>query len=227
MLRWIERLLAGFGLLVVLCLLVLFATYETVPTHNCNLTHFDTILVLGSPTLVNGQASPEQRERVAEGVKEFKAGRAEHMIFSGGPTENRFVEGQVMAKLAEEQGVPDSAIVVEGESQNTIENIYYSDQIMRQKGWNSVEVVSSPSHLPRAGLILEYYHFDWKEHASRWPPEYNWRQLGMVYVAEISRDLRAALAGIPFVTVPASCDTPPDPPNRVAVQKRVRMRNTK
>lgn len=197
MLRWIERLLAGFGLLVLLCLLAVFATYGTVPTHNCNLTHFDTILVLGSPARVNGQASPEQRERVAEGVREFKAGRAEHMIFSGGPTENRFVEGQVMANLAEEQGVPASAIVVEGESQNTIQNIYYSDQIMRQKGWNSVEVVSSPSHLPRAGLILEYYHFEWKEHASRWPPEYHWRQLGMIYAAEIAETCALRWRGFP------------------------------
>jgi len=186
MLRWMGRLLAAFGLLVVLCLLIAFVTYKTVPTHNCNLAHFDTILVLGCPTLVNGQASPEQRERVTEGVGEFKAGRAEHMIFSGGPTENRFIEGQVMANLAEEQGVPPSAIVVEGEARNTIQNIYFSDRIMQQKGWTSAEVVSSPSHLPRAGLILEHYHFQWKERASQWPPEYGWRKLGMIYAAEIT-----------------------------------------
>jgi vancomycin permeability regulator SanA len=108
------------------------------------------------------------------------------MIFSGGPTENQFVEGEVMAKLAEEQGVPPSAIVVEGEAQNTIQNIYFSDQIMQRRGWTSVEVVSSPSHLPRAGLILEHYHFQWKEHASQWPPEYGWRQLALVYASEVT-----------------------------------------
>jgi len=186
MLRWIERLLAGFGLLVALCLLILFVTYKTVPTHNCNLTHFDTILVLGTPALLDGEPSPEQRSRVSEGVREFKAGRSEHMIFSGGPTENQFIEGQVMASVAEAQGVPASAIVVEGKAHNTIQNIYFSDQIMRQKGWTSVEVVSSPSHLPRAGLILEHYHFQWREHASPWPPEYDWRKLSMIYAAEIS-----------------------------------------
>jgi uncharacterized SAM-binding protein YcdF (DUF218 family) len=185
MLRWIERLLAGFGLLVILSLFAFLATYETVPTRNCDLNHFDTILVLGYPTLLNGQPSPEQRERVAEGVREFKAGRAEHMIFSGGTSENQFVEGQVMAKLAVDQGVPPSAIVVEGQAQNTIQNIYFSDRIMEQKGWTSVEVVSSPSHLPRAALILEHYHFQWKEHASQWPLEYDWRRLGTVYAGEI------------------------------------------
>ena len=197
MLRWIERLLAAFGLLVILGLLIVFVTYRTVPTHNCNLTHFDTILVLGTPALVSGQASPEQRERVTEGVREFKAGRAEHMIFSGGPTENQFIEGQVMAGLAEAQGVPPAAIVVEGEARNTIQNIYFSDQIMQQKGWTSVEVVSSPSHLPRAGLILEHYHFQWKERASAWPPEYDWRKLGMIYAAEITETCVRRWRGFP------------------------------
>jgi len=190
MLRWIERLLAGFGLLVLLCLLALCVTFETVPNHNSKLTHFDTILVLGCPALINGEPAPEERERVTEAVKEFKAGRAAHMIFSGGAAENQFIEGQVMATLAEEQGVPAAAILVEGESQNTIQNIYFSNQIMEQKGWNSAEIVSSPSHLPRAGLILEHYRFQWREHASHWPPEYDWRKLGILYVAEIIETCR-------------------------------------
>jgi uncharacterized SAM-binding protein YcdF (DUF218 family) len=185
MLRWIERLLAGFGLLIVIVLLVLFVTYETVPTRNTKLAHFDVILVLGSPALLNGQPSPEERDRVTEAVKEFKAGRAEHMIFSGGPTENQFTEGGVMASVAEAQGVPIDDITVEGEAQNTIQNVYFSNRIMQQKGWRSVEVVSSPSHLPRAGLILEHYNFQWKEHASHWPPEYGWRRIGTIYAGEI------------------------------------------
>lgn len=84
MLRWIERVLAGFGLLVIVSIVVVYATYETVPSRNCHLTHFDTIIVLGSPALPSGQPSPEERTRVGEGVKEFKAGRAGHMIFTGG-----------------------------------------------------------------------------------------------------------------------------------------------
>jgi uncharacterized SAM-binding protein YcdF (DUF218 family) len=197
MLRWIERVLAGFGFLVLLSILLVLATYETVPTHNCKRTHFDTILVLGSPALLSGQPSPEERERVMEGVKEFKAGRAGNMIFSGGPTGNRFVEGEVMARLAEASGVPSADVVVEGESHNTIQNIYFSNLIMEQRGWTSVEVVSSPSHLPRAGLILERYHFQWQEHAARWPPEYGWRQIGQIYVAEIIETLVLRWHGFP------------------------------
>lgn len=183
--RRIERLLAGFGLLIVLCLVALFATYETVPTRNCDLTLFDAILVLGTPTLENGQPSPEERERVNEAVREFKAGRAEHIIFSGGATMKQYVEGQSMAALAETEGVPSSKVVIEDKAKDTLQNIYFGSQIMEQRGWTSVEVVSSPSHLPRTGLILQRYHFQWKEHASRWPPEYSWMEIGRYYVKEI------------------------------------------
>ncbi len=183
--RRIERVLAGFGLLVIFFILAVFTTYVTVPAGNCNLTHFDTIIVLGSPALRHGQPSPEQRERVTEGVKEFKAGRAGHIIFTGGPTEKHFVEGEMMAKAAEAEGVPPDDIVIEGEALNTIQNIYFSNRIMQEKGWTSAEVVSSPSHLPRAGLILEHYRFQWIEHASHWPPEYSWGKIGMFYAGEI------------------------------------------
>ena len=112
-LRWIERIFAAFGLLVIASILRVVATYETIPTHNCKRTHFDTIIVLGSPALLSGQPSPEERERVMEGVREFKAGRAEHMIFTGGPTENEFVEGDVMARLAERLGVSSQDVMIE------------------------------------------------------------------------------------------------------------------
>lgn len=197
MLRWIERLLAGFGLMVIVSTLVVFTTFETVPNHSGKLTHFDTIIVLGCPALLSGQASPEGRERVAEGVREFKAGRAEHMIFTGGAGENRFIEGQVMASLAETEGVPPSAVIVEGQSQNTIQNIYFSHKIMLQKGWNSAEIVSSPSHLPRTGLILEHYHFQWREKACPWPPEYGWRKTDMIYAAEIIETMVLRWHGFP------------------------------
>jgi uncharacterized SAM-binding protein YcdF (DUF218 family) len=179
------RFLAGVGLLVGFVLVILVATFDTVPKSNCTLSHFDTILVLGSPTLKNGEPSPEERERVNEGVREFQAGRAGHIIFSGGATMKQFVEGRSMAALAETEGVPASAIVVEDRAFNTIQNIYFSNQIMQQRGWISVEVVSSPSHLPRAALILQRYSFQWKEHASRWPPGYSWVDIGSFYVPEI------------------------------------------
>jgi uncharacterized SAM-binding protein YcdF (DUF218 family) len=197
MLRWMERVLAVFGLLVLAAVLFVGVTYETVPRHNCKRTHFDTIIVLGAPVQSDGNPSPEERERVMEGVSEFKAGRAEHIIFSGGAAENRFVEGEVMAELAEVHGVPVADVVIEGQSKDTIQNIYFSYKLMQQRGWTSAEVVSSPSHLPRAGLILEHYSFQWQEHAARWPPEYGWRQIVMLYETEALYTMQLRCRGFP------------------------------
>ena len=93
---------------------------------------------------LDGTPSPEQRERVLEGVREYKAGVAPHIIMTGGPAHNHFVEAHTMSQLASSEGVPLADILEEGQAQNTIQNIFYSSQIMHQHGWSSAEVVSSP-----------------------------------------------------------------------------------
>src|ERR1700731_2391943 len=119
-------LLALVGLMIGGAALV----YLSIPSTNTNLTHFDTIIVLGTPANLDGTPSPEQRERTLEGVREFKAGVAPHLILSGGPAHNQFVEAHVMAALALAQGVPPAAVIEEDQAQNTIQNIFYSQRIM-------------------------------------------------------------------------------------------------
>src|ERR1700753_2547285 len=147
------------GLFVILALVLVVvicvaSVYRNIPNHNTDLTHFDTLVVLGNPAESDGRPSPEQRERTLEGVREYKAGVAPHLIFTGGPAHNRFVEADVMRDLAIAEGVPASDITVEDQAQNTVQNIYYSAQIMKAHGWTRAEVISSPSHLPRTGLLL-------------------------------------------------------------------------
>src|ERR1700723_1079162 len=106
---------------------------------------FDPIIVLGTPAEPDGTPSPEQRKRALEGIREYKAGVAPNLIFTGGPAHNQYVEAHVMTTLALAQGVPSNAILEEGRAQNTIQNIFYSQRIMAAHHWNSAEVVSSPS----------------------------------------------------------------------------------
>jgi uncharacterized SAM-binding protein YcdF (DUF218 family) len=152
---------------------VVFANYFAIPTSNTRLTHFDTLIVLGQPPKPDGTLAPELRERVLEGVREYKAGVAGHVIMTGGPTHNNLVEAHAMKVFAEAQGVPADAIVEEGQAMDTIQNIYFSEKLMEERGWESAEVVSSPSHLPRTALILEHYKFAWRTHASKWPVEFS------------------------------------------------------
>ena len=191
-----------FRKLLILVIIIVIATfvgatinYGTIPTSNSILPQFDAIVVLGTPANPDGSPSPEQRERTLEGIREFKAGIAPHLIFTGAAAHNQFIEAHVMAMLALSQGVPPTAIIEEDHAQNTVQNIFYSRQIMSNSGWNSAEVVSSASHLPRTALILEHYPIQWSTHAAPWPPEYSIWQRAAHYAVEAEYCLRLRIFG--------------------------------
>ena len=171
-------------LMMTLCLCAIFITYRTVPDHNTNATDFDTLIVLGSPPDPDGKPSPEQRERVMEAVREYRAGRANAIIVSGGETLPGLIEADTMALVAKEAGVPPDRIIEERQALDTLQNIFFSHQLMLQHGWTTAEVVSSPSHLPRAALILEHWNFGWRVQAAQWPDTYTLRRIAPYYIYE-------------------------------------------
>jgi uncharacterized SAM-binding protein YcdF (DUF218 family) len=202
--RLTRRILFAISVLAFTFALVLYGSYITLPTHNTDAKHFDTIIVLGTPARLDGTPSPEQRERVLEGVREYKAGVAPRLIMTGGAAHNSFVEAHVMAQFAATQGVPTSAIYEEPQAQNTIQNVYYSARIMHQHGWSSAEVVSSPYHLGRTDLILNTFDIrqpalsiDWRTHAARWPAEYNIGHEVALYSVEAWRCLSLRIHSFP------------------------------
>jgi uncharacterized SAM-binding protein YcdF (DUF218 family) len=138
------------------------------PTSNTSLTRFDAIIVLGTPADSDGNPTPDQLARATEAVHEYQRGVAPRLILTGGAAHNRFVEARVMARSAQAQGVPESAILLEPQAMDTIQNACYAARIMRDHGWRSAEVVSSASHLPRAGLIFNSLPIEWSTHAA--PP---------------------------------------------------------
>ena len=170
--------------LIALGLCAIFITYRTVPDHNTDATHFDTLIVLGSPPDPDGKPSPEQRERVMEAVRQYRAGRANTIIVSGGETLPGLVEADTMALVAKEAGVPPDRIIEERQALDTVQNIFFSHLIMLQHGWTMAEVVSSPSHVPRAALILKHWNFGWRVQAGHWPDTYTWRRIAPHYIYE-------------------------------------------
>jgi uncharacterized SAM-binding protein YcdF (DUF218 family) len=144
---------------------------QLAPTSNTSLTRFDAIIVLGAPADTDGNPTPTQLARVTEAVHEYERGVAPRLILSGGVDKNRPVEAEVMARTAEAQGIPASAIYEEGHAKDTIQNGCYSVRIMQSHGWHSAEVVSSTYHLPRAGIIFSQLPIEWRTHGAQplWP----------------------------------------------------------
>lgn len=149
------------------------------PHENTSLDKFDVLIVLGYPADADGNPSPTEQARVTEAVQEYYRGVAPRMILTGAAARNQFVEARVMARTAEAQGIPSSAIVEEMHAMNTIENACDSVQLMRSHGWESAEVVTSASHIPRAAMIFNGLPLKWRMHAA--PPlgsEPSWMAVG-------------------------------------------------
>jgi uncharacterized SAM-binding protein YcdF (DUF218 family) len=141
---------------------------QLAPLSNTDHTRFDAIIVLGVPADNDGNPSPVMLAHVTEAVREYERGVAPRLILSGAAVRNGFVEARVMARVAHAQGIPESAIYVEPEALDTIQNACYAARIMKAHGWHSAEVVSSASHLPRAGMIFSRMPMEWRMHAA--PP---------------------------------------------------------
>ena len=156
---------------VVICfLLIAWAAIAraTAPTSNTAQTRFDTLIVLGDRSDADGNPTPTQLARVTEAVHEYEQGVAPHIIFTGGPAHNHFVEAEGMARAAEAQGIPASVIFQDQQALDTMQNACNSLSIMRNHGWESAEVISSPTHLPRASLIFSSLPIQWRVHPA--PP---------------------------------------------------------
>jgi uncharacterized SAM-binding protein YcdF (DUF218 family) len=165
--------LRAIGIVLATAIACVLILYLSIPMSDTQQSQFDVILVLGNPARPDGSIAPVAQSRVLEGIRQYRAGVAPRLLMTGGAVRNRFTEAQVMQQFALSQGVPASAILTEGESQNTIQNAYYSYKIMQAHGWTSAMVVSSPSHLRRASLIFSHYPFAWRMTAAPWPPHYS------------------------------------------------------
>ncbi len=122
--------------------------------------HADVALVLGCPASLGGGPSPCERCRVRAAVLAYQQGIVGALLFSGGAAHNRWVEGEVMARLARHNGVPPERTLVEGRALSTWQNVRFSGRIMRSRGLRTALVISVADHLPRARRFAEYYGID-------------------------------------------------------------------
>lgn len=166
-LGWIGRSVAVCAALILGLVAWAAIARNLAPKENTAQDRFDVLIVLGYHADADGNPSPTEMARVSEAVREYERGVAPRMIMTGGAVHNRFVEAQVMARVAEAQGIPADVIVEDRAAQNTIENACDSLRIMRSRGWQSAEVISSSSHLPRAAMILSRLPLKWRVHAAR------------------------------------------------------------
>lgn len=120
-------------------------------------TTTDVAIVLGCPAETTGRPSACLMCRVHAAVSVYRAGKVRAVIFSGGAAHNEFIEAAVMARQAEQDGLPRHAIFLEPESLTTWQNLRFSRRIMEQNGFRTALLISARTHLPRARRFADYY----------------------------------------------------------------------
>lgn len=119
----------------------------------------DAIVVLGGMT---NPPIPPRREvevsdsfdRLLHGMRLLRAGKAPFLVLSGGGivslTGSAITEAAGMKRLALEYGVDPKAIILEERSRNTYENGLYTREILRERGFSEVLLVTSAAHMRRS-----------------------------------------------------------------------------
>ncbi|MDE7178428.1 MAG: YdcF family protein [Lachnospiraceae bacterium] len=125
---------------------------------NDNGASADCIIVLGSIKAA--------KYRVPVAAKAFFSGRAEKIMLCGGKirdfSDGSMTEAENMYNKALELGVPETSIIVENNSQNTIENILCSLLELQRSMWlnkiKSVLLVTTTYHMRRSLQIAKYLY---------------------------------------------------------------------
>ncbi|MHB8067036.1 MAG: ElyC/SanA/YdcF family protein [Desulfobaccales bacterium] len=116
------------------------------------------IVVLGggaisAPSLpANSQLSRVSLSRLVEGVRIYKTLPGSRLLLSGGPVFNPIPEAKIMGQVAGFLGVNAADIVMEQNSRDTADQ---AEMIARIVGKNTVILVTSAAHLPRAMRLFE------------------------------------------------------------------------
>ena len=167
---WHWRLVAGGAFLAALIFFPLAPDARNASAVLDYRRKADAIVVFGMPKAnADGTASQVLDDRTRAAIALYKAGFAKLLIFSGGPGaggSGPLSEPGVMKRIALEEGIPASAIILDEEGLNTEATAKNTAAIFKEHGIKKVLAVSSDYHLPRvkmtyartlAGTSVEVY----------------------------------------------------------------------
>jgi uncharacterized SAM-binding protein YcdF (DUF218 family) len=112
------------------------------------------VLVLGAKVRPDGSASPALRHRALEGARLVTAGLARHLIASGGILHpGTPSEAALIARLAQEAGVPPARITRDEAARTTEENLRHAKALLPDLGGGPLLIVTDGWHAPRVRLL--------------------------------------------------------------------------
>jgi len=116
----------------------------------------DVIIILGGGVDKDIQdTGPAVDQRLDKGIELWQNEYASYIIVAGGLVKKtNYTEADELLEYTLEKGVPADKIIKESKSLNTYENAIFSQEIMKQKGWQTALVTTSDYHTKRACQIF-------------------------------------------------------------------------
>lgn len=138
---------------------------------------YDAILLLGYGLDEHDQATQELKLRVKAAAMAYREGYADVIVACGGTTEGHQIsEAEVMQALLLEEGIPQTAILLENKSQITIENMRFAAKVLGGAKGRRVLVVTSDYHVRRSVLTAMRAGFKAKGYAAVLEHDGQWRE---------------------------------------------------
>jgi uncharacterized SAM-binding protein YcdF (DUF218 family) len=118
----------------------------------------DAILVLGGGLRPKVEIGYSTQERLDLAIELYRQ-RKRPVIVSDGSLYRRSPAIEIIAKYLTDRGVESTDIILEGKSQTTFDNFYFSKKIIDARGFKQIIVCTSPYHQRRSRLIMHYVKF--------------------------------------------------------------------
>lgn len=116
----------------------------------------DVAIVLGAGT-IDGKLSSVFKERINHSIFLYQKKVVDKIIFTGGFGKGqKQSDSQTAKKYALENGIPENDILIEEQSNYTIENLKQAKQIMDSMEFTNALLVSDPLHMKRAMKLAKY-----------------------------------------------------------------------
>lgn len=129
----------------------------------------DVAVVLGGGVLGPHTPSPDVKGRLDAAAELYRRGETRKIAVTGGTRRFHTYESEICAWYLHSIGIPDSAIITEDKTQNTIQQVVYVKEYLTQKlKMRNVVIVSDDWHLPRALLMCRWLNVKAKGYASRY-----------------------------------------------------------
>lgn len=150
--RTVGRYLAGVVVLAVVITAGLVVRIVQL-AHTDQTAHADAIVVLGAAQY-NGRPSAVFQARLDHALDLYRRGVAGHIVtIGGGQPGDATTEGQAGRRYLATAGVPESALIAVPTGVDTLLSLRAADTVLRERGWNSVVLVSDPWHLARSRMM--------------------------------------------------------------------------